>query len=107
MRAGLVGFGRFGRGVHVQLSPPSSRPLLPSSLRTQGPIRRDLTLAYSRRDLPEQQTTGIMGPRVRGDDNDVVTSPLTTRPSANNRWCKTPSDCPWPWLRGRHIRPAG
>ena len=33
---------------------------------------------------------------------------FSARPiSADSRWYKTPSDCPWPWLRARHTRPSG
>ena len=31
---------------------------------------------------------------------------MTMLISADSHWCKTPSDCPWPWHRGRHIRPS-
>ena len=29
------------------------------------------------------------------------------RSSAGNRWCRRPSDSPWPWRRARHTRPSG
>src|SRR5580698_2456819 len=41
-----------------------------------------------------------------GDDDGFVSWPIKTRPSADSHWYKTPSDCPWLWRRGRHIRPS-
>ena len=44
----------------------------PSSLRTQGPIRRVVSLKRNGRDLSSSRTPVVMGPRVRGDDGGRV-----------------------------------
>ena len=50
----------------------SLHPLSRSSPRKRGPIRRGLAFWHSGRRLPLQQTTVVMGPRVREDDTQYV-----------------------------------
>ena len=65
MRAWLIGLGWFGRRVHSAKSISHS----PSSLRTQGPIRRALSFGHGGRDLLQQPRPVAMGPCVRRDDD--------------------------------------